>query len=97
MKIRQEQPMDYDVVYQVVKEAFANAEHTDGDEQNSVVRLRNSRSFIPELSLVAVEDEKIVGHILFTREEISYTEGMANREPVRFLLIGANDPVAFHL
>lgn len=70
MNIRQEQPTDYDAVYQVVKEAFADAEHTDGDEQNLVVRLRKSKSFIPELSLVAVEDEQIVGHILFTRAAV---------------------------
>lgn len=71
MDIRQEQPTDYDAVYQVVKEAFVDAEHTDGDEQNLIVRLRKSKSFIPELSLVAVEDEKIVGHILFTRAAVN--------------------------
>ena len=65
--IRQERPEDYDTVYHVVKEAFENAEYTDGNEQNLVAALRKSKSFIPELSLVAVEDEKIVGHILFTK------------------------------
>ena len=67
MIIRQERPEDYDTVYHVVKEAFENAEYTDGNEQNLVAALRKSKSFIPELSLVAVEDEKIVGHILFFR------------------------------
>ena len=67
MIIRQERPEDYDTVYHVVKEAFENAEYTDGNEQNLVAALRKSKSFIPELSLVAVEDEKIVGHILFTK------------------------------
>lgn len=67
MNIRQERPADYAAVYQVVKEAFASAEQADGDEQDLVVRLRQSNAFIPELSLVAVEDGKIVGHILFTR------------------------------
>ena len=57
--IRQERPEDYDTVYHVVKEAFENAEYTDGNEQNLVAALRKSKSFIPELSLVAVEDEKI--------------------------------------
>lgn len=60
LNIRQEQPTDYDAVYQVVKEAFADAEHTDGDEQDLVVRLRESKSFIPELSLVAVEGENFM-------------------------------------
>lgn len=67
MNIRQERPTDYDAVYRVIKQAFANAEHTDGNEQNLVVELRKSKSFIPELSLVAVENDKIVGHILFTK------------------------------
>ena len=67
MIIRQERPEDYDTVYHVVKEAFENVEYTDGNEQNLVAALRKSKSFIPELSLVAVEDEKIVGHILFTK------------------------------
>ena len=70
MIIRQERPEDYDTVYHVVKEAFENAEYTDGNEQNLVAALRKSKSFIPELSLVAVEDEKIVGHILFTKAKI---------------------------
>lgn len=77
MDIRQEQPTDYDAVYQVIKEAFVNAEHTDGDEQNLVVRLRKSKSFIPELSLVAVEHEQIVGQILFTRAAVNGVEVLA--------------------
>ena len=67
MKIRQEQPSDYAAVYEVVKTAFATAEHSDGTEQDLVEALRHSPSFIPELSLVAVLDGKIVGHVLFTK------------------------------
>lgn len=77
MYIRQEQPADYDVVYHVVKEAFAAAEHSDGNEQDLVAALRKSNSFIPELSLVAVEDGKIVGHILFTKAFASSAEVLA--------------------
>ena len=75
--IRQEQPADYEAVYRVVKEAFAYAEHTDGHEQDLVAALRKSKSFIPELSLVAVEDEKIAGHILFTRAVVGHVEVLA--------------------
>lgn len=67
MNIRQEQPADYNAVYRIVTEAFANAEHSDGHEQDLVVALRKSKSFVPGLSLVAVENDKIVGHILFTK------------------------------
>lgn len=68
--IRQETNADFDGVYEVVKKAFQNAAHTTHDEQNLVVRLRNSTAFIPELSLVAVVNDKIVGHILFTKIKI---------------------------
>lgn len=67
MKIRQENQNDYKEVYNVVKKAFAAAEHSDGNEQDLVNALRKSNSFIPELSLVAVENGKVVGHILFTK------------------------------
>ena len=67
LEIRQESKNDYDEVYTVVKEAFETAEHSDGNEHDLVDALRKSNSFIPELSLVAIEDSKIVGHILFTK------------------------------
>lgn len=70
VKIRQENQADYAAVYEVVKEAFAAAEHSGGTEQELVTALRKSASFIPELSLVAVDGEKIVGHILFTRARV---------------------------
>ena len=70
LEIRQENKNDYEQVYNVVKTAFENAEHSDGNEQDLVNDLRKSDSFIPELSLVAVKDNKIVGHILFTKIKI---------------------------
>ena len=70
IEVRQEMQEDYESVYEVVKKAFLTAEHTNFDEQNLVVRLRKSAAFIPELSLVAVMDNKIVGHILFTKIQI---------------------------
>lgn len=70
MTIRQETAEDYSQVYEMIKAAFASAEHSDGDEQDLAVRLRASGAFIPELSLVAVEDGSIAGHILFTRASV---------------------------
>ena len=70
MEIRQETQNDYMRVYEVVKQAFATAEHSDGTEQDLVTALRKSVSFIPELSLVAVENGTIIGHILFTKAYI---------------------------
>ena len=67
MTIRQEEQRDYEEVYQLVKKPFETAEESDGTEQDLVTALRNSESFVPELSLVAVEDGKIIGHILFSK------------------------------
>lgn len=70
VKIRQEKINDHEQVYNVIKTAFEHAEHSDGNEQDLVAALRKSRSFIPELSLTAVIDKKIVGYILFTEIRI---------------------------
>lgn len=77
MIIRQERLEDHDEVYHVIKEAFKSAEHSDGNEPDLVAKLRKSKSFIPELSLVAVEDDKIVRHILFTKALVQGVEVLA--------------------
>ena len=77
LTIRQEEEKDYAQVYETVRRAFAGAEESDGDEQNLVCRLRKSTAFIPELSLVAETEGKIVGHIMFTRLRIAGTEQLA--------------------
>ena len=41
------------------------------------VNLRKSNNFVPELSLVAIEDNKIVGYILFTKIKIGEYEELA--------------------
>ena len=77
IEIRQENQKDYEEVYMVVKTAFEMAEHSDRNEHDLVVALRNSDSFIPELSLVAVKEDKIVGYILFTKIKIENHEEIA--------------------
>ena len=65
--IREETPADHAAVYALTKAAFAGMEHADGTEQDLVERLRGCGAFIPELSLVAEKDDKIIGHIMFTK------------------------------
>ena len=77
LEIRQESQNDYKEVYNVVKIAFETAEHSDGNEHDLVTALRKSNNFIPELSLVAIKDNKIVGHILFTKIKIGGYEEIA--------------------
>lgn len=75
--IRAEQQSDYEKIRHVVTEAFRKAEHSDGNEQNLVEALRKSQSFIPELLLVAVKDDELVGHIMFTKAFVNETEVLA--------------------
>ena len=75
--IRKENVNDYTEVYNVIKTAFEIAEHSDGNEQDLVVALRKSNNFIPELSLVAIDNNKIVGYILFTKINIGEMEELA--------------------
>lgn len=77
MLIRQEQSKDYEEIYALIKEAFASAEHADGNEQDLVEALRNGAAYIPELSLVAEADGKLAGHILFTKAKVGSQEILA--------------------
>jgi len=76
--IRRERQSDYSTVFKVIENAFLTMEFSDSKEQFLVERLRRSDAFIPDLSLVAEFENKIVGHILLTkiiikndREEVS--------------------------
>lgn len=77
INIREERAADHKKVYQLIKEAFENAQHTDGDEHELVERLRHSETFVPALSLVAEQDGEIVGHILFTEVKIDDATAIA--------------------
>lgn len=67
--IRQEQESDYELTEKVVETAFASAIQSDQNEHKLVSRIRQIDSFIPELSLVAVDEEnnKLLGHILLSK------------------------------
>lgn len=70
MNLRQETKNDYKAVFNLIKEAFKNEALSDHKEQFLVERLRKSDAFIPELSIVAEIDKKIVGYILTTKLKI---------------------------
>ena len=73
--IRKEKKEDYKITEEVVKEAFANEEYSDQREHRLVASLRNSDEFIPDLSLVALHKDKIIGHILLSKIFIVKGEG----------------------
>ena len=70
MIIRQEIKKDHKQVFKVIEKAFKDAEFAQNTEQFLVERLRKSNAFLPELSMVAEVDGKIVGHILLTKLKI---------------------------
>lgn len=75
--IRTECNDDFDEIRRIVKEAFAGAEHSDGDEHNLIDRLRKTHDYIPPLSLVAEINGAIVGYIMFSRIYIGGREALA--------------------
>lgn len=77
IKIRQECATDICEVASLIEEAFKNEPHSDHREQFLVERLRETEAFIPELSLVAFLENKIVGHILLTKIKISDSISLA--------------------
>jgi putative acetyltransferase len=58
--IRPEIPADIPAIFEVNFQAFAHY-----DEAQLVDALRNAKVFNPELSLVAVHGDRIIGHIMF--------------------------------
>ncbi len=69
--VRPETREDYPAVREVVNLAFAN---DDEGEADLIDALRAEESFNPELSLVAVREGGVVGHIIFSAAYIE-TEG----------------------
>lgn len=68
--IRQEQTTDFDTVFLLIEDAFKLEEYSDHREQFLVERLRKSEAFIPELSLVAEQEGKVIGYILLTKLKV---------------------------
>ena len=70
MLIRRETPDEFSQIYDLVKVAFQTAKISNGKEQDFVNQLRSSGNYIPELALVAEENDKLIGHIMLTKTYI---------------------------
>lgn len=75
INIRQEQEIDHAAVFGVIEAAFKSEVLSDHKEQFLVERLRASRSFVPELSLIAELNQEVIGHILLTKIQINNAKG----------------------
>ena len=69
--IRKENPEDFETVFNLIEKAFKQVKISDHREQFLVERLRKSKAFVPELSMVAEIEKKIVGHILLSKLKIT--------------------------
>ncbi|MBO4943967.1 MAG: N-acetyltransferase [Muribaculaceae bacterium] len=77
IQIRPEREEDYLQIRELVEEAFARADHSDGDEQNLIERIRQAPEYIPELSLVAVSGAAVLGHVMLSRITIGQADAVA--------------------
>lgn len=75
LTIRRETPEDYQAVEDLTRKAFYN-QYLPGCVEHYLVRLmRNHEDFIPELTLVAELDGKVIGNIMYTRARLVGQEG----------------------
>lgn len=92
--IRPEQPGDIEAIRAVTAAAFRGAAHSappvepggDPGEATLVSRLRDDPGWIPELSLVATEDDAVIGHVVCTRANLNdqnnYDRGVLGLGPL---------------
>ena len=79
MTIRHEQPQDYHEVENLTREAFWNVYRPGCTEHYVLNQYRHNPDFIPELDFVMTEDNKIIGHVMFSKAELVLDDG--SRKP----------------
>jgi len=75
MNIRLEQPKDYREVEHLTREAFWNVYRPGCTEHYVLNQYRTNPDFIPELDLVMEENSKIIGHVMFSKAELTLEDG----------------------
>lgn len=72
--LRPEEASDIETIFDLNKQAFGR-----DNEANVVSLLRCKKTFIPALSIVAIRERQLVGHILFTLVEIVDSQTKKNQ------------------
>jgi predicted N-acetyltransferase YhbS len=80
VKFRVETKSDYFSTENAHREAFWNKFQPGADEHLFMRQLRHDPNFIPELCIVAVDGEEIVGNIAFTRSKIIQSSPDGSKE-----------------
>lgn len=73
MKIRSERPTDVDAISMTITAAFKTASHSSGTEARIVEGLRASQALT--ISLVAADQDEILGHVAFSPVTIAGAQG----------------------
>ncbi|MBR6079155.1 MAG: N-acetyltransferase [Treponema sp.] len=73
--IRVEEKKDWDIVENLTRESFWNVYHPGCTEHYVLHCYRSNPDFIPELSLVMELDGKIIGHVMYSKAEVSLDDG----------------------
>lgn len=82
--VRPETDNDYAEIHKLIQTAFATAKVKDGNEQEYAANLRKSPKYIPDLALTAERGDELIGHVMFTRLEISLSSSVSE---VKALLV----------
>lgn len=75
LSIRPEREADFAEIYDLVRDAFATVEASEGDEQDFVVSMRAHSGYIPALALVAERCGEIAGYVMLTQTHIEGPQG----------------------
>lgn len=75
MEIQTARPEDYKKIPTLVKEAFTLSEHGYGNEAELVEKIRQDESYLPELEIVAKENNTLLGYGLLSKVEVLNTSG----------------------
>jgi len=89
IKLRLEQPSDYNETENLTREAFWNHYSPGCDEHYLLHIMRHCPTFVPELDIVAEADGKIVGNAVYVKAVIKVDNGnqyeVLSLEPISVL------------
>lgn len=70
IKIRNEQESDYKITEVITRKAFYNLYVPGCDEHYLVHIMRSHEDFLPELDFVILEDDQVIGNIMYTKARL---------------------------
>lgn len=68
--LRPEESKDYRIVEELTRDAFRDLYKPGCEEHLVVHKMRNIPAFVKELDIVACDEDKIVGYIMYSRAKI---------------------------